>query len=52
MPKPSQLRPHRHKAVRTRFLAQRAGIPYEMERVLCSECSRVLEERALRRAAA
>jgi hypothetical protein len=43
---------HRHKAVRTHFLAQREGIPYEMERVLCSECRRVLEEKPLRRAAA
>jgi hypothetical protein len=44
--------PHRHKAVTTHYLAQREGIPYEMQRVLCSECRRVLEERRLRRAAA
>jgi hypothetical protein len=44
--------PHRHKAVRKHFLAQREGIPYEMERTTCSECRRVLDEKQLRRAAA
>jgi hypothetical protein len=53
MRKPIPFRaPHRHKAVRTHFLMQREGIPYEMERVLCSECRRVLEEKQIRRAAA
>jgi hypothetical protein len=53
MRKPIPLRaPHRHKAVTTHFLRQRQGIPYEIERVLCSECRRVLDERQLRRAAA
>jgi hypothetical protein len=44
--------PHRHKAVTTHYLAQREGIPYEMQRVACSECRRVIEEKQLRRAAA
>jgi hypothetical protein len=33
-------------------LRQRAGVPYEVERQVCSECRRVLDERTLRRAAA
>jgi hypothetical protein len=43
---------HRHKAVRTHVLRQSEGIPYEIERVLCSECRHVLEEKRVRRAAA
>ena len=31
-------------------LAHRNGIPYELERVVCSRCGMVLEERTLRRA--
>lgn len=34
------------------MLRQREGVPYEVERVQCIQCSRVLEERPLRRAAA
>jgi NMD protein affecting ribosome stability and mRNA decay len=33
-------------------LRQRSGIPYEIERQVCSSCRRVLDERPLRRAAA
>ncbi len=43
---------HRHGKVTTHVIGQRAGIPYELERTVCPECRRVLEERALRRAAA
>jgi hypothetical protein len=43
---------HRHKAVTLHVLAQRRGIPYELERKVCSACSRVLDERPLKRAAA
>jgi hypothetical protein len=43
---------HRHSGVRTYVLLQRLGIPYEVERTVCSECRRVLAERPLRRAAA
>jgi RNase P subunit RPR2 len=50
-PKPSASR-HRHKAVTLHVLAQRRGIPYELERKVCSDCSRVLDERPLKRAAA
>ena len=41
-----------NKAVTTHLLRQRKGIPYEIERVLCSECRHVLDEKQLRRAAA
>jgi NMD protein affecting ribosome stability and mRNA decay len=44
--------PHRHTEVTTRVLRQRAGVPYEIERKVCSTCDRVLGERPLRRAAA
>jgi hypothetical protein len=43
---------HRHNAVVTHLLRQRSGIPYEVERKICSACNRVLDERPLRRAAA
>ena len=44
--------PHRHTKVTTYALRQREGIPYEVERVRCTQCKRLLEERPLRRAAA
>lgn len=44
--------PHRHRAVKLHVLGQRQGIPYELEQKVCSACSRVLDERPLRRAAA
>jgi RNase P subunit RPR2 len=43
---------HRHTTVRTYALRQREGIPYEVERVQCTQCKRLLGERPLRRAAA
>ena len=45
-------RAHSHRAVHTYVLGQRLGIPYEVERTVCSECRQVLEERPLKRAAA
>ena len=42
--------PHKHNAVSTHLVVQRAGVPYELERTVCSECARVLAERPLRRA--
>jgi hypothetical protein len=50
-PKNSVMR-HRHRAVKLHVLAQRRGIPYELEQKVCSACSRVLDERPLKRAAA
>lgn len=43
---------HRHTGVRTYVLLQRLGIPYEVERTVCSECRQVLDERPVKRAAA
>jgi hypothetical protein len=43
---------HRHTVVTLHALRQRSGIPYEVEREICSGCRRVLRERPLRRAAA
>ncbi|HYZ19771.1 MAG TPA: hypothetical protein VE615_09505 [Gaiellaceae bacterium] len=48
-PKP---KPHRHDEVTTYVLRQRAGVPYEVERKVCSSCEQVLGERPVRRAAA
>jgi len=45
-------REHKHTTVSTHALEQRAGVPYEVERRVCSGCGRVLVERPLRRAAA
>jgi hypothetical protein len=50
-PKPPVTR-HRHRAVKLHVLAQRQGIPYELEQKVCAACSRVLDERPLKRAAA
>jgi hypothetical protein len=44
--------PHKHVAVVKHELRQRAGVPYEVERKVCSACSRVLDERPVKRAAA
>jgi RNase P subunit RPR2 len=43
---------HRHKPVATFAMGQREGVPYEVKRVECKDCHRVLEERPVRRAAA
>jgi hypothetical protein len=38
--------------VRTYVLLQRLGVPFEVERTVCSGCQRVLDERPLKRATA
>jgi hypothetical protein len=43
---------HRHTGVRTYVLRQRLGVPYEVERTVCADCNRVLDERPVKRAAA
>ena len=43
---------HKHKAVIAHALRQQAGIPYEIEQRVCTDCHRVLDERTVRRAAA
>ena len=40
---------HRHRAVTARVVVQRSGIPYELERTICSGCARVLSERPVGR---
>ena len=45
-------RNHEHTAVVAHALRQHAGIPYEVEQKVCSDCRTVLDERPLRRAAA
>jgi hypothetical protein len=42
---------HRHQKLTTRVIVQRGGIPYELERTICSVCGRVLQEHPLHRAA-
>jgi len=42
---------HRHRPRRFRALAHRDGVPYEIERVVCSKCAAVIAERTVRRAA-
>jgi ribosomal protein L37E len=41
---------HKHRPRVTHVICQRGGVPYEVERVHCSECGRLLEERPLKRA--
>ena len=43
---------HQHTAVITHVLRQRHGVPYEVERVVCEDCKKLLAERQLKRAAA
>lgn len=45
-------RQHSHTAVTRRAIRQRGGVPYEVERKVCTACERVLAERPLKRAAA
>lgn len=44
--------PHKHTSVTLRAIRQRSGVPYEIERTICSACERVLDEKLLRRALA
>ena len=46
------LRSHKHTAVTIHAIRQRAGVPYHVERKVCSDCQRLLEEKTIRRAAA
>ena len=43
---------HEHKTVVAHALRQHAGIPYEVEQKVCTDCRTILDERTLRRAAA
>ena len=49
----SQRQPkHHHTEVKTLEIRQRDGIPYEVERKVCTACARILDERPIKRAAA
>jgi hypothetical protein len=43
---------HKHTTVVQHAIRQRSGVPYEIERRVCSSCREVLDEKPLRRAAA
>lgn len=45
-------KPHRHTEVTIYVLRQRAGVPFQVERKVCSSCKQVLGERPVRRVAA
>jgi hypothetical protein len=42
-------RAHKHNAVITRAIRQRNGVPFEVERKICQECRRLLDEKPLKR---
>jgi NMD protein affecting ribosome stability and mRNA decay len=46
------LRRHKHTAITIHAIRQRAGVPYHVERKICSDCQRLLEEKTIKRAAA
>lgn len=43
---------HRHLPRRLPAVTHRGGVPYEVERVVCTRCDETLAERTLRRAEA
>jgi hypothetical protein len=43
---------HTHVAVVRHLIAQRRGVPYEVERRVCASCARVLDEKPVKRVAA
>jgi NMD protein affecting ribosome stability and mRNA decay len=47
---PTQI--HEHVAKRVHVLLQLAGVAYEIEQQVCKDCSRVLDEKPVKRAAA
>jgi hypothetical protein len=51
-PKHAAAREHRHTAVTTHAIRQQAGVPYEVERKVCTTCERVLDEKPVKRALA
>jgi len=46
------LKRHKHNTVTIHAIRQRAGVPYHVERKVCSRCQKMLDEKTLRRAAA
>jgi hypothetical protein len=43
---------HRHSAEAVHLVLQRGGVPYEVERLVCTSCGRVIDEKPVKRAAA
>jgi hypothetical protein len=43
---------HEHVVNVVHVVLQKAGVPYEIERRVCTDCRRVLDERPVKRAAA
>jgi len=43
---------HQHTKVTTLALVQRHGVPYEVQRTVCSTCRSLLDEKPVKRAAA
>jgi hypothetical protein len=43
---------HKHNAVTTLAIRQRNGVPYQVERKVCTDCRRLLDEKPVKRAAA
>lgn len=46
------MRRHKHTAVTVHAIRQRGGVPYHVERKVCSDCKRLLDEKTIKRAAA
>jgi NMD protein affecting ribosome stability and mRNA decay len=46
------LKRHKHSTVTIHAIRQRAGVPYHVERTVCSSCRKMLDEKTIRRAAA
>jgi len=45
-------RAHKHTAITIHALHQRNGVPYEVERKVCADCRRLLDEKPVKRAVA
>ena len=45
-------RVHKHTAVTVHAIRQRSGVPYHVERKVCADCHRLLDEKPVKRAAA
>jgi len=45
-------RRHKHTAVTVHAIRQRGGVPYHVERKVCSDCRRLLDETTIKRATA
>ena len=48
----SMKRVHKHTAVIMRAIRQRNGVPFEVERKVCKDCRRLLDEKPVKRALA